>query len=52
MGNAKPDFPDVEKVNSLGPKFQLLIAFHSPDAPLGTGLRMCLPEKSQGNDRI
>jgi hypothetical protein len=45
MGNAEPNFPDIEKVNSLGPKSPLLIAFHSPNAMLETGLRMCPPEK-------
>jgi hypothetical protein len=31
---------------------RLLIALHSPNALLETGLRMCPPEKSQGGDRL
>jgi hypothetical protein len=34
------------KVNSLGSESGLVIAFHSPDAPRGTALRMCLREKT------
>ena len=30
----------------------LLIALYSPGALLETGLRMCLPEKSQGSERL
>jgi hypothetical protein len=37
----------LPEVTSLGPNPQLLIALHSPDALLETGLRMCLPEKSR-----
>jgi hypothetical protein len=37
------------QVNSLWPNPQLLIALHSPNAPLETGLCMCLPEISQDN---
>jgi hypothetical protein len=37
------------KVNSLWPNPQLLIALHSPNALLETGLRIRLPEKSQDN---
>jgi hypothetical protein len=37
----------LTKVNSLGPNPQLLIALHSPNALLKTGLHMCLPEKSR-----
>jgi hypothetical protein len=37
----------LTEVTSLGPNPQLLIALHSPDALLETGLRMCLPEKSR-----
>jgi hypothetical protein len=35
------------QVNSPWPNPQLLIALHSPNALQETGLRMCLPEKSQ-----
>jgi hypothetical protein len=52
MRNAEPNFPDMEKVNSLGPKSPLLIAFHSPDAPIETGLRMCPPEKSHVGESL
>jgi hypothetical protein len=37
----------LPEVNSLGPHPQLLIALHSPDALLETGLRMYIPEKSR-----
>ena len=40
----------LTKINSLGPNHQLLIALHSPNALLKTGLRICLPEKSQDSD--
>ena len=40
------------RVNSLWPNPRLLIALHSPNARLETGLRMCPLEKSQGTDRI
>jgi hypothetical protein len=35
------------KVNRLWPNSPLVIALHSPDAHLETGLRMCPPEKSR-----
>jgi hypothetical protein len=47
MGSAEIGPSDADKVNSLWPNPQLLIALHSPNALLETGLRMCLPEKSQ-----
>ena len=37
----------LAKVNSLGSNPQLMIALHSPNALLKTGLRMCPPEKSR-----
>jgi hypothetical protein len=52
MGRVEIGFPSADKVNSLWPNPQLLIALHSPNAPLETGLRRCLPEKSQDTDGI
>ena len=40
------------KVKSLWPNARLLIASHSPNTLLETGLHMCPPEKSQGMDRL
>src|ERR1019366_3478433 len=37
----------ADKVNSLWPNLRLVIALHSPDAVLETGLRRRLPEKSR-----
>jgi hypothetical protein len=51
MGSVEIGFPSADKVNSLWPNPQLSIALHSPNAPLETGLRMCVPEKSQDTDR-
>jgi hypothetical protein len=47
MGSAECGFRVQTKVNSLWPNPQLVIALHSPSALLETGLRRCLPEKSQ-----
>jgi hypothetical protein len=52
MGSVEIGFPDADKVNSLWPNPQLLIALHSPNALLETGLRMCPPEKSQESTAI
>ena len=41
-----------QKVNSRSPNPQLLIALHSPNGLRETGLRMCLPEKSQDIDLL
>jgi hypothetical protein len=40
------------KVNSLWLSPRIVIALHSPNAMFETGLRMCLPEKSQDSNRI
>jgi hypothetical protein len=40
------------KVKSLRSDARLLIASHSPNALLETGLHMWPPEKSQGGDRL
>jgi hypothetical protein len=40
------------QVNSLWPNLRLLIALYSPNTLQETGLRMCLPEKSQDRYRI
>jgi len=37
----------LAKINSLGSNPRLVIALHSPNALLKTGLRMCPPEKSR-----
>ena len=42
----------LAKVNSSWPNRRLVIALHSPNARLETGLRVCPPEKSQENDRL
>jgi hypothetical protein len=42
----------LTEVNSLGPNPRLVIALHSPNALLETGLRMCPPEKSRNSDRL
>jgi len=47
MGSTGITFQDADKVNSLRLNPRSLIALHSPSALLETGLRMCLPEKSQ-----
>jgi hypothetical protein len=51
MGSVEIGFLPADKVNSLWPNPQLLIALHSSNALLETGLRMSLPEKSQDTDR-
>jgi hypothetical protein len=45
-------FKALTKVNSLGPNPQLLIALHSPNALLKTGLHMCPPEKNRYSDGL
>src|SRR5258706_13820229 len=40
------------EVNSLGSNPWHVIAFHSPNALLETGLRMCPPEKGRDSDRL
>jgi hypothetical protein len=47
MGSVEIGFPGADKVNSLGSNPRLVIALHSPNALLETGLRICLPEKSR-----
>jgi hypothetical protein len=47
MGSAEIGSSDVDKVNPLWPNPRLVIALHSPNALLETGLRVCPPEKSQ-----
>jgi hypothetical protein len=50
LGKCQNRILDVPReVNPQCTNLRLLIAFHSPYAFLETGLRMCLPEKSQGN---
>src|SRR5229473_1428681 len=39
MGSVEIGFPDADEVNSLWPNPQFLIALHSPNALLETGLR-------------
>ena len=42
----------LAEVNSTWPNPRSLIALHSPNAILKTGLCMCPPEKSRDSDRI
>jgi hypothetical protein len=42
----------LAKVNSSWPNRRLVIALHSPNARLETGLRVCPPEKSQENTAV
>jgi hypothetical protein len=49
VGRVELVFQGADEVNSLGPNPWLVIALHSPYAFVETGLRMCLPEKSQEN---
>jgi hypothetical protein len=42
----------LAKVNSSWPNGRLVIALHSPNAFLETGLRVCPPEKSRKNIAI
>jgi hypothetical protein len=46
MGRAEGASRVLTKVNPPGLNRQIVIAFHSPDAHLETGLPMCPPEKS------
>ena len=47
--SAECGFQVADKVNSFRLSPLLLIALHSPNALVETGLRMCPPEKSQDN---
>ena len=42
----------LAKVNSSWPNRRLVIALHSPNPLLETGLRVCPPEKSQENTAL
>ena len=50
--NAEPGFKVLAKVNSTWRILRQLIALHSPNALLETGLQMCPPEKSQYSERL
>jgi hypothetical protein len=50
LGRFEPTPDLLAKVNSRCPKPGILIALHSPYAILETGLRICLPEKSEDSD--
>ena len=49
---ANPACKALTTVNSLESNLWLVIAFHSPNALLETGLRMCPPEKGRDSDRL